>query len=125
MPKPDFPLLTKESQYLLGLIYKHYLEAREDGVSRADARQIGSSEHIAVCIMPELSPADAADLMRELSNAGVVSCLFASDEVCDSELTNFGIIVMENRFKNSISDVVSFLGSLSAFIPQLFPNRQP
>ena len=71
----DYPLLTKESEYLLGLIYKRYLELRESGSSREDARRLGSSSFISEQIMPETTPDDITDLMRELENAEVVSFL--------------------------------------------------
>lgn len=118
----DYPLLTKESEYLLGLIYKRYLELRESGSSREDARRIGSSSFISDQIMPETTPDDITDLMRELENAEVVECFYSEDCVAGSELTNFGIIVMENRFHNKVSEVVSFLATIATFIPQLLPN---
>lgn len=122
MPNSDFPLLTKESEYLLGLIYKRYLERRGAGSFREDARYIGSSAFISENIMPECPPEDVTDLMRELCAAEVVQCIFAEETVCESELTNFGIIVMENRCHNRISEVVSFLATCASFIPQLLPN---
>lgn len=118
----EYPLITKESEYLLGLIYKRYLELRETGSSREDARCIGSSAFISQQIMPENTPEDITDLMRELEEAEVVVCFYAEDCVAGSELTNFGIIVMENRFHNKISEVVSFLTSIASFIPQLLSN---
>lgn len=118
----DYPFLTKESEYLLGLIYKRYLELRESGSSREDARRLGSSSFISEQIMPETAPDDITDLMRELENAEVVECFYSEDCVAGSELTNFGIIVMENRFHNKVSEVVSFLATIATFIPQLLPN---
>ena len=118
----EYPLITKESEYLLGLIYKRYLELRASGSSREDARRVGSSDFISQQIMPENTPEDITDLMRELHNAELVDCFYAEEGVSESELTNFGIIVMENRCHNKISEVVSFLSSLASFIPQLLSN---
>lgn len=106
--------LTRYADKVLALIWKHYQEQLKAGVSRADAAYLGSSEHIReVCNITEPHD-DVDDAFRELGGAGLLKNLYADDTIVESELDQSAIVYLENRFKDGMVSVLSFL---SQFIP--------
>lgn len=45
--------LTKDSEKLLSVIYKKYLENRKSGKNKADAKNLGSAHSIQEQLLPE------------------------------------------------------------------------
>ena len=58
--------LSKDADYLICLIYKHYLELRDNGISKSDAKILGNSQEVNQNIIPEWSLEDTDDTCREL-----------------------------------------------------------
>lgn len=102
--------ITKDSDQMLCSLYKEFLKRRKDGFPKADAR------HFADGTIPKIPPldswpdADISDAMLELSRANLLRITIGGD--CD--LKDEAIFFMENRFKNGLKDVLSFLAQ---FIP--------
>ena len=106
--------LAKDSDRLLVLMYKSFLTARKAGVSRGEAKHIGSSHRIQGSLLPKEAREDIDELCRELDRAGCLVCQYADDTIWDSYLSDAGIIMLENRFKDGLVGVLSFLAQ---FIP--------
>lgn len=106
--------LTKDAEKLICQLYKKYLEKRKSNISKSNARTFGSSHNIHEDLCPNLLFEDVDDTCRELSRAGLVNCLWADNIAYEVFLSDSGIIYMENRFKNDIIAVSSFI---SQFIP--------
>lgn len=106
--------LTKDSQKLLTLLYKDYLQKREKHIPKSDANYFGSSEHIHKNLLPDELLEDVAETCRELSRANMIACSWADNHAQNVKISDAGIIYMENRFKNGLYDVVEFL---TKFIP--------
>lgn len=103
--------LTKDADKLFCLIYKRYLEDIKSGKSKSSAKQTGSSKEILERHFKnlELSFEDVDETCRELSRSGFLHCIYADDVVYHSEITDKGIIYMEQRFKNGLAGVVDFI----------------
>ena len=100
--------LSKDADYLICLIYKYYLELHDNGISKSQARFLGSSESINHNIIPEWSFDDVDDTCRELDRANLLSIMYA-DNICYKIILNDdAIIYMENRFKNGLSDLLDY-----------------
>jgi len=106
--------LTKDADKLLCTLYKEYLERRKSGLSKSDATSFEDSDDIRNQYFPKWSSDDAANVCWELHNAEYVHCCPGDDLANDVELRTEAIIYMENRFKNGLKDVLTFL---SNFIP--------
>ena len=104
--------LSRDAHKLLVQLYKLYLERRKSGLSKCDSRDFGSYENIMQMLDSSLSADDMNDTLLELKRAEYLSALFADDVCCESCLTDSAIIEMENRFKDGLASVVSFLLSL-------------
>lgn len=100
--------LTKDADALICAIYKHYLEGLENGTSKHDCKNIGSSHAIQKTIMPEWSFEYVDETCRELSKANLLNCTYADDVVYDSFLNDEAIFYMENRFKNGLTEVLDY-----------------
>jgi len=106
--------LTRDAEKLLCLLYKVYLQRRKDGLDKLSAKQMGSFSQICASIDSPETPADTLESCRELGRAGYLQNLWASNRIIRSQLTDKAIILMENRFKNGLLDVLAFL---SQFVP--------
>lgn len=97
--------ITKDAERLLSSLYKEYINKREGGISKENAKLTGSSERIHQDIMSEWSFDDVDETCRELSRAGLLKCFFADDVTYSSYLTDSAISYMENRAKDKLQNL--------------------
>lgn len=109
--------LTKEADALLCLLYKSYLEKRENGLSKAHAKHFGSSLDIQASLVTKMSPEDTDETCWELGRLGMLNIQEADDIAYFNILTDQAIIYMENRFKGKVSEVLDYLGKIKGIIP--------
>lgn len=109
--------LTKESDALLCLLYKEFLQRIRSGTSRSDAKELGGSDDIQRDIAPKWSFDDVDELCRELHRVGLLDVFYAADVAYIVRLSDDGIIYMENRFKDGLLDVLSYLKQFTNFLP--------
>ena len=104
--------LTKDSKKMLCMLYKDYLEKRNSGFSKSEAKSFGSSHNIHEALLPNWAFEDVDDTCRELSKAGMLDCFWADNIAYHVNLSDTAISYMDNRFKNGLKDIASFLSSL-------------
>lgn len=104
--------LTKDCQKLIAVLYKDYLEKRESGISKAQAKCFGSSHNIHENLVPKWSFEDVDETCRELCRANMISVKWADNIANNVTISDSGIIRLENRFKNGIKDIVDFISKL-------------
>lgn len=102
-------VLTKDAQKLVAVAYKEYLEKRKSGVDKTNSKHFSCSE-IHEKYFNDFSLRDYKETVAEMCRA--FNCSMYMDG--GFMLNDFAIVYMENRFKNGIKDVLSFL---SQFIP--------
>lgn len=102
--------ITKDSDQMLCLLYKEFLKRRKDGLSKADARHFADGSIAQIPPMDTWPETDISDAMLELSRANLLRITIGGDCYLKDE----AIFFMENRFKNGLKDVLSFLAQ---FIP--------
>lgn len=108
--------LTKDSDALICAIYKEYLRSREAGKTKTDAKSIGSAEFIQKEIVPNWNLGDVEETCWELHRSGLLTCYPADDTVYMSFLSDSGIIYMENRFKEGISEVLGYIEKVKSIL---------
>lgn len=101
--------LTKDSDKLLCLLYKSYLEKIKSGTPKSNAKTFGSSHAIHDFFCPDWAFEDVDETCRQLSRAGLLDCFWADNIAYNTALSDAGIIYMENRFKNGLLSVADFL----------------
>lgn len=101
--------LTKSADRLICSMYKAYLSRIKDGQSKFQARQFGSQQVFGPDLVPGEAPADVRMACIELRNAGLLQIVDAGSRIIRANLTDKGIIYLENRFKEGLKAVVSFL----------------
>lgn len=101
--------LTRDGERMTAAIYKSYLEKRKAGQSKSEAKCF-SSDALKRDYFCDESLSDFMDTLREVTKT------FSCKEFIDGSfvLSNSLIVYMENRFKNGLADVLSFLAQ---FIP--------
>ena len=102
--------LTNDAEKMLCSLYKVYLNRRKDGFSKSEAREFEESYFHANEPFSRMDIDDVYDTMQELHRHDF---LFM-DITGNCELTSDAIAHLENRFKNGLVDVLSFLAQ---FIP--------
>lgn len=101
--------LSKDADALICLIYKYYLNSRNNGSSKSKAKELGSSEDINNNIIPEWSFDDVDDTCRELNRNNLLNIAYSSNICYDVELTDKAIVYMENRFSNKVQNVLTYI----------------
>lgn len=109
--------LTKEADALLCVLYKAYLEKRENGLSKVQAKSFGSSLDIQESLTTRMNPEDTDETCWELHRSGMVNCYRADCIAYTVQLNDEGIIYMENRFKNGLNEVLNYLAKIKDIIP--------
>lgn len=106
--------LTKDADKLICLMYKIYLERRKRKIIKDEASYFGDAEKIQKDIIPDWLVEDVVTTCWELHRKDLLFCHPGDNSANDVSLTNDGVVYMENRFANGLSDVVDFL---TKFVP--------
>lgn len=109
--------LTKESDALLCLLYKEFLEIIKSGTPRKEAKELGGSEDIQRDHAPKWSPEDVDELCRELHRFGMLDVFYAGDIAYVVRFSDAGIVYMENRFKDGLLEILDHLQRIRDFLP--------
>lgn len=104
--------LSKEADALICLIYKYYLELCNSGISKSISKSLGSSLDIHTNIISKWSFEDIDNTCKKLGNANLLFIDFADDICYEIELTDSGIVYMENRFNNKIKTLLDYLDKI-------------
>lgn len=106
--------LTRDAQKLLCSMYRQYLEKRSSGSPKTDANYFGDTHLVHEVFCPSASFEDVDELIWELRRNDYILGDPGDDILSEISITSSGIVFMENRFKNGMKDVLSFLAN---FIP--------
>ena len=102
--------LTRDADKMVCVIYKAFLQERKDGRSKAEARRFEESSLNKFPAFNSWQMQDISDTIHELHSKGLVKKFITGD----FELSDSGIVYMENRFKNGLLEVTDFI---SKFMP--------
>lgn len=111
--------LTKDAQYLLGALYKQYIDKRKTGINKSDAKLIGSSFDIHSGIMKKWSLEDVEETCQELIRSNFVYCNRAGGISYFMSLSDKAIIYMENRFSKNAKAFLDWFSKITSSIPFL------
>lgn len=109
--------LTKDADALICLLYKHYRQQLKNGVSKLQSKMLGSAAVIQSSIAPKWTVDDTNEVLRELHRAELIGCQYGDGIVTRCHLSTDGIIYMENRFKNSVDNVLDYLVKIADILP--------
>lgn len=109
--------LTKDSDYLICSLYKNYLQKRNSGITKSQAKDVGSAEDIQQEIFPNWSLDDVEETCRELARADMLHCFDADNTIYMAILSDNAIIYMENRFENKVNTVIDYISKIKSMIP--------
>lgn len=102
--------LTKDAEKLACSLYKIYLEKRDRGIDKLNAKHFSFSEIQSCKLCSSWNTRDIKATVAELHRAGLGTMYYDGGFMANESL----IIYMENRFKNGFKEVTDFL---SKFIP--------
>lgn len=97
--------ITKDSEKLLCSLYKVFLDRRKSGEPKRSARRFEDEFFSANEPFASMDPSDVDDSILELHRKGLLKVFIGGD--CD--LTDDALVYLENRFKNGLVSVLSFL----------------
>lgn len=108
--------LTKDSDALISALYKEYLQKRENGTPKGEAKWFGGASHIQETIVPNWIIGDVEETLWELERAGMLLCQPASNTINMTILSDDGIIYMESRFKDGLSSVLDHIEQIKSIL---------
>lgn len=102
--------LTKEQKKLLVSIYKEVL-SRQPALSMEMANAFKDSDQLIELFSLDLSSDYVSSLCWNLEAKGYITCSPGDDLANNISLSDKTIVFMENKFKNGLKDVLSFLSN--------------
>ncbi len=109
--------LTKDADILICSIYAEYMKRVKNNISKIEANNFNSRLFLSNKVLSKCNPNDLELIsLEELRVKKLVSC----DILGNFELTSNGIIYMENRFKEGLSQVIDYLQNLTGLFGLLF-----
>lgn len=107
--------LSKEAKQLLKTLYAEYQNRRDDGYSKSQTMNFGSSEQIHKTLLDDWLFEDVDDTCHELGKAGFMRC-YGSGSIKGYFvwLSEQGVAYMDNRLKRNLKDAADLI---SPFIP--------
>lgn len=100
-------ILTKDAQKLVAAAYKEYLMKRKNGIDKIKAKYFVDM-NLKETYFPDYTNNDYYETVSEMSRA--LGCKqYLNGAFC---LSDQAIVYMENRFKEGLTDTVSFLAQL-------------
>ena len=100
--------LTKDGDKMICCIYKTFLQQRKNGIPKSSARRFPMDYFKSDEKLSSWLDEDLDDTLLEIGRAGLVKIYIGGN----FDLTDSGIIYMENRFKNGLNEVVDFISKL-------------
>ena len=104
------PVLSRDAEKMICVLYKVYLERRKAKTPKAAAREFSDLDQTKLDGIADWLDADRTETAHELKQAGFVKRYIDGSVVSEDA----AIVFMENRFKNGLTEVISFLAN---FIP--------
>lgn len=101
--------LTNDSEKLICLMYKSYLEKRKSGLSKYVSNRFGSSKDIHSSLCPDWIFEDVEYICCELSRAKFIDSTYYDNIHCEIRISDTGFVYMENRFKSNLFEVADFI----------------
>lgn len=100
--------LTKNTDKMFCLIYEEYLNRRKIGLSKSEAISFKNPSILQEQFLQGILEDDIHDAICELSRSKLVKAYIDHGFM----LTDNGLIYMENRFKNGLTEVIDFISKL-------------
>ena len=107
-------MLTKDAKKILFVLYKEYLDRRDHGISKSNAKDFDSAESIHNKFFSDWSLEDVEDTLRELGRNEYLKNFYADNTVYQCYLSDTAIAELENRPKEIFLSVTDFIAK---FIP--------
>lgn len=100
--------LTKDADKMICCVYKTFLQRRKDGIAKTQARRFDNNYFATEKKLSSWPDGDISDTFLEIARANLIQIYMGGN----FELTDSGIIYMENRFKDGLTEVVDFISKL-------------
>lgn len=97
--------LTKDADQMVCTLYKVYLERRQNGINKFNAKHFNFNELRSNPAFYEWIDEDIKETIAEIKRAGFGTMYLDGSFMANDQF----IVYMENRFKNGISEVVDFI----------------
>lgn len=102
--------LTNEQKRLLVSMYQEVLR-RQPALSMEQANSFKNSDQLIELFSLDMSSKYVSELCWKLKTKGYIACYRGDNLANDISLSDQTIIYMENKFKNGLKDVLSFLST--------------
>ncbi len=110
--------LSKDSDRLICILYKEYMQKRKSGTDKFMASILGSAIKIKENLMPDESVEDISQTCWALHDEGLLNVCPGDNIAYEVAITEDGVIYMENRFPKGLKQLLEYMKSLSYFIAE-------
>lgn len=111
--------LTNDAKYLIGSMYKVYIDKRKDNVNKQDARQFSGIKELKGNLMPEWTEEDILDTCWELKRKDLITGMAASNTLYRIAITTDAVSALEVSFMDRADKVIDYISKIKNSIPFL------
>lgn len=104
--------LTKKQKYVILQLYKEYLSNYSSGKNQ-NPNYFPDASYIKHLFSDRFSDDELDDILLALLSKDYINGCNDEDSVSEFSVSDKTIIYMENRFKNGVKDILSFLSNFS------------
>ena len=104
--------ITRDSEKVLGVLFTEYKNRRKQKISKSEAIRFNNSDSVHDKYFPNENTEDIFDFCMELKSAELVTGIRADGTLYTLNLSDKGIVYMENKPKEFFSDIIKIIDSL-------------
>lgn len=108
--------ITRDADAFICVLYQEYLKARKSGKPIEDSASFGDDAQIQKTLFPKWQLEDVTHLCWYLARKKLLEAYPGDNQANDVSLSEDGIVYMENRFPEGISQLLSALGKLATLV---------
>lgn len=112
----DYEKLTNQQKYVLSMLYKRYLENRKNGSSVDQSKYFGSIYKARNELFDNILVEDLQSYMNGLQANQFTNGVYGDGVYAEFFITDKTVVYFENKFKNNLKSVASFIKELKSFI---------
>jgi hypothetical protein len=108
--------ITRDADAFICVLYREYLKSRKSGKTIEDSARFGDDARIQETLFPKWQLDDVTHLCWYLAGKNLLRAYRGDNKANRVSLSEDGIVYMENRFPEGISQLLSALGKLASLL---------
>jgi len=108
--------ITRDADAFICVLYREYLKSRKSGKTIEDSASFGDDARIQETLFPKWQLDDVTHLCWYLAEKDLLTAYPGDGQANSVSLSEDGVVYMEHRFPEGVSQLLSALGKLASLV---------